>query len=130
SPTAATTAMRSDPLRGRDPAVVRYATSALIDSLEYRQRHAANIKGCDEAVGESQACGSDCFISARAYHNSLVTTHHATAATKPPKEFHVFHQRHLGKSANINKCSSPTEHSVIAASHSEQQAGIMRESVR
>src|SRR5882724_5312173 len=110
--------------------MVRNATSALVDSLEYRQRHAANIKGCDEAVGKSQTCPSDCFISARANHNSLVTTHHAAAVTKSAKKFHIFHQRHLWKSANINKCTSPTEHSVIAASHSEQQACIMRESVR
>src|SRR5437867_2134983 len=100
--------------------MARSATSALVDSVEYRQRHAANIKGCDGAVGESQACGSDCFISARAYHNSLVATHHATAAAKPSKKFHVLHQRHLWESANINKCSSSTEHSVITASHSEQ----------
>src|ERR1700746_163596 len=110
--------------------MVRSATSALVDSVEYRQRHATNIKSCDEAVGKSQACASDCFISASAYHNSLVTAHHATAAAKPSEKFHTFHQRHPWNPANINKCSSPTEHSVIAASHSEQQACIMRESVR
>jgi hypothetical protein len=110
--------------------MVRNATRALVDSVEYRQRRAATIKGCDEAVGESQAYASDCFISARANHNSLVATHHTTAAAKPAEKFHIFHQRHLWEPANINKCSSPTEHSMIAASHSKQQACIMRESVR
>src|SRR6266403_835596 len=107
--------------------MARSATSALVDCVEYRQRHAANIKGCDEAVGESQACASDCFISARANHNSLVATHHAAAAAKPAEKFHIFHQRHLWESAKINKCSWATEHCVIAGSHSEQQACIVRE---
>src|SRR5260370_17043017 len=84
------------------------------------------MQGGDEGVGHRQAWVSNCFISARAYHNSLVTTRHAAAVTKPAKKFNIFHQRHLGKSANINKCTSPTEHSAIAASHSEQQACIMR----
>src|SRR5207253_9728543 len=77
-----------------------------------------------------QACASDCFISAWACHNSLLTTHYASAVTKPAKKFHIFHQRHHGKSANINKCSLPAEHSMIPASDSEQHACVMHESVR
>jgi hypothetical protein len=52
------------------------------------------------------------------------------AAIKRAKKFHIFHQRHIGKSANINKCSSPAEDSMIAASHSEQDACVMGETVR
>jgi hypothetical protein len=39
-------------------------------------------------------------------------------AVEPSEKFYVFHQRHLGKSANIEESSSPAEYSVIAASHS------------
>ncbi len=49
---------------------------------------------------------------------------------QPAKKFHVFHQRHRGKSANIHKCSSTTEDSMIAASYSDQHACVMRETVR
>jgi hypothetical protein len=49
---------------------------------------------------------------------------------KPAKEFHVFHQWHGGKSTDVNKCGSPTEDSMIATSHSKQQACVMRETVR
>jgi len=44
---------------------------------------------------------------------------HATAAMEPAKKFHVFHQGHLGKSADIKKHCSPTKDSMIAASDSE-----------
>src|SRR5207245_11760615 len=120
----------SNSLRCRNPADLRSATCALKYSGDNRQWHAANIKGRDQAVGKGQACASDCFISAWACHNSLLTTHYASAVTKPAKQFHIFHQRHLGKSANINKCSLPAEHSMIPASDSEQHACVMRESVR
>jgi hypothetical protein len=52
------------------------------------------------------------------------------AAMKPAKKFHIFHQRHRGKSANINKRGSTAEDSMIAASHSEQHACVMCETVR
>jgi len=48
---------------------------------------------------------------------------------KPAKKIDIFQQRHRGKSANIHKRSSPTEDSMIAASYSEQHAGVMRETV-
>jgi len=55
---------------------------------------------------------------------------HSTAVTKPAKKFHIFHQWHLRKSANFNKCSSPTEDSMIPASHPEQEPCVMRKAVR
>ncbi len=43
--------------------------------------------------------------------------HHATAAAKSPKKFHIFHEWHVWKSLSGNKRCSPTEHSMIAASY-------------
>jgi len=56
--------------------------------------------------------------------------HDATAAAKSPKEFHIFHYRHVRESANINKCFSQAEDSVIAASHSQYKPCVMRKTVR
>jgi hypothetical protein len=39
-------------------------------------------------------------------------------AVEPSEKFYVFHQGHLGKSANLKEGSSPAKYSVIAASHS------------
>jgi hypothetical protein len=55
--------------------------------------------------------------------------YHSAAATKPAKKFHIFHQWHLGKSADFSERTSPTKDSMIAASHSEQNACIMRKTV-
>jgi hypothetical protein len=48
---------------------------------------------------------------------------------KSAKKFHIFHQRHHGKSTGVIKRGSPTEDSVIAASHAEQHACVMRKAV-
>jgi len=48
---------------------------------------------------------------------------------QPAKKFYVFHQRHFWKSANVQEGSSPAEQPVIAASHSEQNACVMRKGV-
>jgi hypothetical protein len=56
--------------------------------------------------------------------------HDATAAAKSPKKFHIFHERHIWKSSSLNKCCSPAENSVIAASHAEQKPRVMRKAVR
>jgi hypothetical protein len=56
--------------------------------------------------------------------------HDATAAAKSPKEFHIFHERHVWKSPSVNKRGSPAEHPMIAASHPEQEPCVMRETVR
>lgn len=56
--------------------------------------------------------------------------HDPTAAAKSPEEFHIFHERHVWKSPSVNKCCSPAEHSMIAASHSEQKSRVMRKPVR
>jgi hypothetical protein len=42
----------------------------------------------------------------------------------------IFHQRYLGKSANVQEDSSPAEYAVIAASHSQQKACVMRKAIR
>jgi hypothetical protein len=44
---------------------------------------------------------------------------------EPAKKFYIFHQWHVGKSANIEEGSSPTEYPVIAASHPKQNPCIM-----
>jgi hypothetical protein len=54
---------------------------------------------------------------------------HPTAAQKPAKKFHVFHDGHFWKAANINEDSAPAEHPVVTASHSEQVACVMRKTV-
>jgi len=56
--------------------------------------------------------------------------HDATAVAKSPKKFHIFHERHLWKSPSVNKRCSPAEHSMIAASHPEQEPCVMRKAVR
>ena len=45
-------------------------------------------------------------------------------------KFYVFHQRHLGKSAYIEKGTAPAEYAVIAASNSQQNACVMSKAVR
>src|SRR5438132_931626 len=106
------------------------AAHSFVNRRKHRRWDAENIKRCDESIGKCQAGASDCFVAARAYHNSLVAVRHSTAAMKPAKKFHIFHQRHRGKSANIHKRSSTTEDSMITATDSEQHACEMRETVR
>jgi PhoPQ-activated pathogenicity-related protein len=49
---------------------------------------------------------------------------------KLAEKSNVFHQRHVGKSADVQEDSSPAEYAVIAASHSQQKACVMRKAVR
>jgi hypothetical protein len=56
--------------------------------------------------------------------------HDATAPTKPPKKFHIFHERHVWKSPSVKKGCSPAKHSMIAASHPKQEPRVMRKAVR
>ena len=56
--------------------------------------------------------------------------HNATPAAKSPKKFHIFHERHVWKSPSVNKRCSSAEHSMIAASHPEQEPCVMRKAVR
>lgn len=106
------------------------AAHASVNPCEDRQWHAENIKGCDNSVSQRQTCASKCFVATRAYADPLLTVLHTTTAVEPAKKFHVFHQRHLGKSANIEEGSSPAEYPVIAAAHSQQDACVMSEAVR
>jgi hypothetical protein len=55
--------------------------------------------------------------------------HNAPAAAKPPKKFHIFHERHVWKSPSVNERTPPAEHSMVAASHPEQKPRIMRKAV-
>lgn len=55
---------------------------------------------------------------------------HATTAVESTEKFHIFHQRHLGESAYVEKGSSPAEYPVIAASHSQQNSCVMSKAVR
>jgi hypothetical protein len=50
---------------------------------------------------------------------------HTAKTAEPSEKFYIFHQGHLWKSANIEEGSSPTEYSVIAASHPKQNPRIM-----
>jgi hypothetical protein len=50
-------------------------------------------------------------------------------AVELAKKFCVFHQRDIGKSANVEEGSSPAEDAVIAASHSQQNASVMSQAV-
>jgi hypothetical protein len=56
--------------------------------------------------------------------------HEATAAAESPKKFHIFHERHVWKSPRLNKRCSSAEHSMIAASHPEQESRVMRKAIR
>jgi hypothetical protein len=56
--------------------------------------------------------------------------HDATAAAKSPKKLHIFHERHVWKSPRVNKRCSSAEHSMIAASHPEQESRVMRKAIR
>jgi hypothetical protein len=53
-----------------------------------------------------------------------------TIAVELAKKFCVLHQRHLGKTAYVDKRSSPAEYTMIAASHSQQNACVMSKAVR
>jgi hypothetical protein len=55
--------------------------------------------------------------------------HDATTAAESPKEFHIFHKRHVWKSPYLNKCCSSAEHPMIATSHPEQKSRVMRKAI-
>jgi hypothetical protein len=59
-----------------------------------------------------------------------LAAYHAPALPKQAKKFHIFHQRHFWKTANVNKHNSPTKYPVIAAPHSQQNPGVVRKAVR
>jgi hypothetical protein len=56
--------------------------------------------------------------------------HDATTPAESPKKFHIFHERHVWKTSCIHERCSPAKDSVIATSHSEQEARVMRKAVR
>jgi hypothetical protein len=56
--------------------------------------------------------------------------HDATAPAKSPKKFHVFHERYVWKSSGFSERTPAAKHSMIAATHSEQEPGVVRKTVR
>jgi hypothetical protein len=46
------------------------------------------------------------------------------------KKFHVLHDGHFWEATNVQEGSAPAEYSVVAASHSQQNSGVMRKTVR
>jgi len=45
--------------------------------------------------------------------------HHPTAAAKPTKKFHIFHERHVWKPSPSDERRPSTENAMIAAAHLE-----------
>jgi hypothetical protein len=118
------------PLLRHNRLLVRSTTRAAVNAGKRGRRDAEKIKCRDQPIGKCQACASNRLIPAWAHSNSLVAMNNVTVTAKSAKKFHIFHERHFRKPANIDIHSSPAEDSMIAASHSEQDARIMRESVR
>jgi len=56
--------------------------------------------------------------------------HYVTEAAKSPKEFHIFHERHVWKSPSTYKRCSPAKDSVVAASYPKQKTRVVREAIR
>ena len=48
---------------------------------------------------------------------------------KLPKKFHVFHQWHFWKAANVQEDSASAEYPVVAAPYSQQDPGVMRKGI-
>jgi hypothetical protein len=110
--------------------LIGVAAHALVNRCEDRGWDAENVKHCDKSVSQRQTHVSDCLVAARAYQDSLVAVCDATAAMELAKKFYVFHHGHVRKSTNVQEDSSPAEYAVIAASHSQQNAGVMGKAVR
>src|SRR5262249_41020534 len=109
---------------------VRTTTRAAINAGERCEGDAEKIKRRYRSVGKCETCRSHCFIAPWARCYALVTMDNGTAPAKSAKEFHVFHERYVWKSPGVNKRTPSAEHSMIAASHSEQQPRVMRKGVR
>src|SRR6476659_5516383 len=101
-----------------------------VNAGQHGQGDTEKIKRRNRSVGKCEACRPHCFIATWARPNSFVAIHDATAATKSPKKFHVFHERHVWKSSSVNKRCSSAEHSMVAASYPDQEPGVMRKAVR
>ena len=109
------------------PGVVAHA---LVNRGEHRGWDAENVKHCDKSVSQRQTHASNCLVATRTYQDSLVAVCHATMAMELADKSNVLHQRHPGKSANVQEDSSTAEYAVIAASHSQQNACVMRKAIR
>jgi hypothetical protein len=59
-----------------------------------------------------------------------LAAYHATALPQPAKKFHIFHKRHFRKTANFQESTAPTEYSMVATAHSQQDPGVMRKAIR
>ena len=106
------------------------AAHAFVNPCQDGEWYAENVKRCEKSVRQRQTRASKRFVAARAYDDPLLTVLHTTAAMESAIKFYVFHQRHLGKSAYIEKGTAPAEYAVIAASNSQQNACVMSKAVR
>jgi len=59
-----------------------------------------------------------------------VAVAHATPAPEQPKKFHVFHQGHFWKAADVQEDSASAEYPVVPASDSQHNSGVMCKTVR
>jgi len=80
-----------------------------INRREFWQWEPENIKRCDKSIGKCQAHASDFLVAPRVRQNAFLAAHHASAASEQPKKFHVFHQGHFWKAANVQEGRAPAE---------------------
>jgi hypothetical protein len=69
------------------------------------------------------------LVAARTNDDALRNYHYTTRAPKFAKKFNVFHQIEFRKTIYLRKDFAPAEKTVIAAAHSQQQSGVMTETV-
>jgi hypothetical protein len=69
------------------------------------------------------------LVAARTGDDTLRNYHYTARAPKFAKKFNVFHQSDLRKTAHPRKNFAAAEKTVIATAHSQQQTGVMTETV-
>jgi hypothetical protein len=69
------------------------------------------------------------LVAARTNNDSLRNDYYPTRSPKLAKKLNVFHQSELRKTADPFKNIAPAEKTVISAPHSQQQPGVMTETV-
>ncbi len=106
------------------------AAYAPVNRREFRQWNTEDVKRCNKSVSQGQACSSDTFITTRTHQDPFAAVCDATLALKLAKEFHVFHQWHFRKTANVQEGRAPAEYAMVATPHSQQNPGVMRKGVR
>jgi hypothetical protein len=105
------------------------AAYTFVNRREFRRWNTEDVKHCDQSISHGQASGANGFVATRAGHDPLMAVQHATAALKEAKKFHVFHQGHFWKAADLEEGSPSTKYAVVATAHSQQNPGVMRKAV-